>query len=255
MAAIGNSLDKGHDINPHKFTDPNATLIISTTDDLDEFGPGKPDTTERLINDSSTTHHYWMGTLKVLDTVWETWKREYLTSLRERTQREHVNPKNSEDHAPIIEEILLVDESETPRGLWKLRKVKELKKGRNGVVRTALVEMPNGNYLTKSVNIEIDNTMGEDRQQTESNSEKREGIYERSNETTMYPYEYIASRTKSTIRKQCAAIKTVLDSGYHTKAELSTQQHQGMKTSPAATVAISGALQSSITKTIGGSPS
>ncbi|VDN06805.1 unnamed protein product, partial [Onchocerca ochengi] len=56
-------------------------------------------------------------TLKVLDAFWETWKREYLTSFRERTQREHANPKNSKDRTPIMEEIVSVDELETPRGL------------------------------------------------------------------------------------------------------------------------------------------
>ncbi|VDO36514.1 unnamed protein product [Onchocerca flexuosa] len=48
-------------IRPVDFIQPNAPLIISTTDDLDEFNPGKPDMKERLGK-------YWMGTLKVLDT-------------------------------------------------------------------------------------------------------------------------------------------------------------------------------------------
>ncbi|VDN05037.1 unnamed protein product, partial [Onchocerca ochengi] len=45
------------------------TLLAEIEGDLDEFKPGKPDTKERLSK-------YWMGTLKVLDAFWETWKRE-----------------------------------------------------------------------------------------------------------------------------------------------------------------------------------
>ncbi|VDN00111.1 unnamed protein product [Onchocerca ochengi] len=133
-------------IRPIDFIQPKASLIISTTDDVDEFKPGKLDRKEGLIK-------YWMVTLKVLAAFWEIWKREYLTSLRERTQKEDVNPENSNDRMPIMEEIVLVDESETPRGLWKLAKVEELKKVKDGVVRTALVEMPNDKYLTMPVNI------------------------------------------------------------------------------------------------------
>ncbi|VDM99082.1 unnamed protein product [Onchocerca ochengi] len=72
-------------------------------------------------------------------------KRTYNARTNTASIREYVNPKNSKDCAPIIEEIVLVDELETPRGLWKLAKVKEFKKGKDGVARTALVEMPNGN--------------------------------------------------------------------------------------------------------------
>uniref|UniRef100_A0A1I7VFT4 DUF5641 domain-containing protein n=1 Tax=Loa loa TaxID=7209 RepID=A0A1I7VFT4_LOALO len=127
-------------IRPIDFIHPSASLIISTVDDdQDEFKPGNFDTRERIIK-------YFSGTLKVFDIFWETRERERdkLMSLRERTQREHINPKSNEDRKPRENEIVLINEPETPRGLWKLARIKELKKGKDGVTRSALVEMLNG---------------------------------------------------------------------------------------------------------------
>uniref|UniRef100_A0A1I7VS59 DUF5641 domain-containing protein n=1 Tax=Loa loa TaxID=7209 RepID=A0A1I7VS59_LOALO len=77
--------------------------------------PGTLNARERLIK-------YWMDTLKVLDTFWELWEIQYLTSLRKRTQKEHVNPKVTENRSPRVGKIVLLDEHETPRGvgLFKL---------------------------------------------------------------------------------------------------------------------------------------
>uniref|UniRef100_A0A1I7VVR1 DUF5641 domain-containing protein n=1 Tax=Loa loa TaxID=7209 RepID=A0A1I7VVR1_LOALO len=127
-------------IRPIDFIHPSVSLIIPTVDDeQDEFKPGNFDTRERIIK-------YWLGTFKVLDIFWETWERDYLTSFRERNQKEHVNSKGAEDHKLREDEIVLVDEPETPRGLWKSARIKELRKGRDGVTRSTLVEMPTGNF-------------------------------------------------------------------------------------------------------------
>uniref|UniRef100_A0A1I7V5G2 Integrase catalytic domain-containing protein n=1 Tax=Loa loa TaxID=7209 RepID=A0A1I7V5G2_LOALO len=101
-----------------------ASLIIQTVDDeQDEFKPGNFDTREQMIK-------YWLGTLK-----------------------EHVNPKGTEERKPREDEIVLVDEPETPQGLWKLVRIEELRKGKDGVTRSALVEMPNGKLLSRPVNV------------------------------------------------------------------------------------------------------
>ncbi|VDM13025.1 unnamed protein product [Wuchereria bancrofti] len=84
-------------------------------DEYDDYVPGKLDSKQRLLQ-------YWTSTLKVLDIFWELWKREYLTSLRERTQREHSHPKSTEEGKPKKGGIVLLDKPDTPRGLWKLAK-------------------------------------------------------------------------------------------------------------------------------------
>uniref|UniRef100_A0A1I7VRE8 DUF5641 domain-containing protein n=1 Tax=Loa loa TaxID=7209 RepID=A0A1I7VRE8_LOALO len=94
-----------------------------------------------------------MTTLKALDTFWELWKTEYLTSLRERILKKHVNHKVTENCSSRVGEIVLLDGPETPRGLWKLANTKELKKEKDGIARAALIEMPYGKLLTRPINI------------------------------------------------------------------------------------------------------
>ncbi|MCP9261213.1 Integrase core domain containing protein [Dirofilaria immitis] len=106
---------------------------------------------EGVLNTRPLT--YWSNTLKALDTFWEIWEREYLTSLRERTQREHNSPKGAEVRRPYENEIVLVNEPEIPRGMWKLARIKEIKKGSDGEARNAIIEMPHGKLLNRPINV------------------------------------------------------------------------------------------------------
>ncbi|EJD73488.1 hypothetical protein LOAG_19093, partial [Loa loa] len=47
----------------------------------------------------------------------------------ERTQRNHISPRSVEAREPSEQEIVLVNEPEIPRGMWKLAKIKEIKRG------------------------------------------------------------------------------------------------------------------------------
>ncbi|VIO86184.1 Uncharacterized protein BM_BM17910 [Brugia malayi] len=98
------------------FISPMASLDlpINYDSDQDEYTPYTIKTKDKLVK-------YWATTLTTLDIFWKLWKEEYLTSLRERTQRELKSPRIVEKRVPHENEIVLLNEPEVPRGVWNLQ--------------------------------------------------------------------------------------------------------------------------------------
>ncbi|VDM98553.1 unnamed protein product, partial [Onchocerca ochengi] len=48
---------------------------------------------------------------------------------------------------------VLINEPEIPRGMWKLAKIKEIKRGRDGQIRNVIIELPHGKLLDRPVNL------------------------------------------------------------------------------------------------------
>uniref|UniRef100_A0A1I7VZZ9 DUF5641 domain-containing protein n=1 Tax=Loa loa TaxID=7209 RepID=A0A1I7VZZ9_LOALO len=135
-------------IGPIDFISPYVLLDIPTNEDIiqDEFRLHPLNTKGKLVN-------YWSNILKTLDVFWEIWKNEYLSSLRERTQREIVSPKRMEKRTPRRDEIVLLNEPGLPRGMWKLVKIQELNTGMDGRIRSVMVQTPNGKLLKRPINL------------------------------------------------------------------------------------------------------
>uniref|UniRef100_A0A1I7VRB7 Integrase catalytic domain-containing protein n=3 Tax=Loa loa TaxID=7209 RepID=A0A1I7VRB7_LOALO len=125
-------------IRPIDFISPTSSLgmPIVSEDEEDEYVPHPIKTKDKLVE-------YWNNTLKTLDVFWKIWTDEYLTNLRERTQRELKATEN---------EIVLLAEPNIPRGIWKLAKIVSLKEGRDGSIRRTTVQLPNGRQIERSVN-------------------------------------------------------------------------------------------------------
>lgn len=88
----------------------------------------------------------------LLEQFWTRWKREYLTSLKEF----HRITGNNKQKITIGDVVLIHDE--TPRVCWKLAIVKKVNKGRDGLIRSAVIQTGNGitnRPITKLYPLEI----------------------------------------------------------------------------------------------------
>uniref|UniRef100_A0AAF5RWJ7 DUF5641 domain-containing protein n=1 Tax=Wuchereria bancrofti TaxID=6293 RepID=A0AAF5RWJ7_WUCBA len=134
-------------VRPIDFIAPSSTLDIPINYDNEEeeYTPNPPKTKDKLIK-------YWANTLKTLDVFWKLWREEYLTSLRERTQKELISPRLAEKRIPRENEIVLLIEPETPRSIWELARIIKINKGWDGRIRSATIQMSNGKQLDRSIN-------------------------------------------------------------------------------------------------------
>ena len=74
----------------------------------------------------------------LLKQFWTGWKREYLTFLREF----HHTTGNNKQKIATGDVVLIHDE--TPRVRWKLAIIKKVNKGRDGLIRSAVIQTGNG---------------------------------------------------------------------------------------------------------------
>ena len=75
----------------------------------------------------------------ILNQFWRRWRTEYLLDLRE----SHRYGKGVQVDAPItIGDIVLVHSEDQPRAFWKVAKVEDIIKGRDGRIRGATVRLP-----------------------------------------------------------------------------------------------------------------
>ena len=90
----------------------------------------------------------------LLESWWRRWKNEYLTQIREHkqyTKRSQQSVKKGE--------IVVVYHHQNKRNQWKLGKVEQLIKGRDGVVRAAEIKVGRNQIkrpITKLYPLEID---------------------------------------------------------------------------------------------------
>uniref|UniRef100_A0A1I7VPN2 Integrase catalytic domain-containing protein n=1 Tax=Loa loa TaxID=7209 RepID=A0A1I7VPN2_LOALO len=158
---------------PIDFILPNASLhlpMIKNDDTQEEFIPHRLDTREKLIK-------YWRSTLKTLDIFWEIWRTEYLTSLRERTQGEIISPKGAQKRTPRKGEIVLLNESGIPRGMWKLLRINDVKIDK-GQVRNVQVETLTGKLLNRPINVLYPLEVNNDEDHLELNNKESTKVLE-----------------------------------------------------------------------------
>ena len=76
-----------------------------------------------------------LGRLK--DHFWIRWRNEYLLELR---NSHRLKTRNAEGQTVAVGDVVIVHEDGLHRGLWKLGRVERLIKGKDGLVRGAVVK-------------------------------------------------------------------------------------------------------------------
>ncbi|KHN85730.1 hypothetical protein Tcan_00522, partial [Toxocara canis] len=105
-----------------------------------------PDNREKLID-------IWRKNMRNIDKFWKIWSEEYLLSLREKQTIFHRHPRVIAKEIPKVGQIVLVHDENLPRGSWKLGKIIHLHISTDKEVRSAVIQMPNGNHLNRPINL------------------------------------------------------------------------------------------------------
>lgn len=117
-----------------KYLTPASFLIGRSTMNM----PLKPRCTNQITSDQRVLNQLLKQQNKYLETVWRTWREEYLRSLGT------VNNKVNHTDCVKVGEIVLVSHQSLPRTIWEIGVIDKLTKGRDERVRTAHVRTAKG---------------------------------------------------------------------------------------------------------------
>ena len=99
-----------------------------------------------------TYKRIWQEGQRILDEFWNLWREEYLKSLRERHQCELKRSKYSEI-SPTIGTVVIIKDDHLRRSQWKLGRISNLIKSRDGEIRTAEVRLSNGTCTRRAISL------------------------------------------------------------------------------------------------------
>ena len=89
---------------------------------------------------------------KAADDFWKRWSREYLMLLQ--SFHETRQPRGKSPNFRVGDVVLLKDDIH-PRHMWKKARIEELRAGRDAVIRTVRLRVPNGDTVTRPIQLVI----------------------------------------------------------------------------------------------------
>ena len=117
--------------------------MISEEEHDPNFRLKEPTSGEKLLET-------WKKGQKYLEHFWKIWKDDYLLSLRGRSQICKRHPRIQSKQEPRVGDVVQIQEN-TPRGSWKIGRIIELIKSRDGEERAAKVLLQSRNTLQRSL--------------------------------------------------------------------------------------------------------
>ena len=143
LTYVYEDFQSGFVLTPAHFLMANLKLMPAMETEI-EFCPSRDSVTTPL--------NHWKKGQKQLNTFWEIWKNEYLTSLREKSSLYHKVVKGQTSYIPKPGQIVIIKEDNIPRAVWKLGKIDKVVKGLDGHVRTAQIRLPSNKFVLRAIN-------------------------------------------------------------------------------------------------------
>jgi len=109
-----------------------------------------PSTTEPQTEGNFKKTH--QRTKRIADDFWRRLEKEYLMELR---SFQVISQPNGRSGKVRTGDIVLLQEDHRPRHMWKKARVEELKVGREGATRTAVLRGANGTVLVRPIQLVI----------------------------------------------------------------------------------------------------
>ncbi|KAF8370984.1 hypothetical protein PRIPAC_77413 [Pristionchus pacificus] len=135
LTSIGSDLDH-LPLRPMDFLRPHASLSLPRLqtergeDDTDKDWRPRQNLRDSVVDS-------WTHSMTILNQFWKRWKREYLTSLREKYKREHDQGRLVNYDSPQYGDVVIIADPALERGQWKLGKIIQIKSDRSAIVKTA----------------------------------------------------------------------------------------------------------------------
>lgn len=96
---------------------------------------------ERLTSKS------WRPAQQIVDHFWRRWLREFVSALTER------KTWTEKGRGLLLGDLVLVVDNRSARGTWPVRKITKVMPGKDGIVRTAVVQTQYGEYVRPAIKL------------------------------------------------------------------------------------------------------
>jgi hypothetical protein len=88
----------------------------------------------------------WRYQQRLLNGIWQRWRKEYLMQLRSAHQQKDVQNCNLKEGS-----IAILHEDKLPRLHWKMARILQLIPGRDGKIRSAILQTASGDQLRRAI--------------------------------------------------------------------------------------------------------
>ncbi len=143
----------GDDVNANMTLTPNHFLTLNPRTSIPEIYEDDSDPDyKRTESSADRLIKVWLKGQKLLKTFWHTWQGEYLLSLRERSQSMFKPRKNEYTSEPKVNDVVIIKD-ELPRSCWRMGRITNTVRSKDGHVRSAEVRLASGRVLRRPLNL------------------------------------------------------------------------------------------------------